>query len=231
VHRGIVLDGSEPAELELHLEPGSAADGRVTVRAAIRSQDPDGRPRPHFGATVVLAARPAGPQESDAPRPLGTGPEDGLEVYARADLFHGPLLQGIRRIVERTPTRLVAEVRLPDTTLDGGAWASALHSPALGDVVLQAACVLGVWYLDAGCLPLTLRRIELFAPLPADEPFVLVVDDLRPGTGGVVVNVTAHAADGSLLQRWTDVTAVSTPEMAAKFAEAVQRRTGQEVAR
>jgi hypothetical protein len=173
----------------------------------------------------VLAARPG---VSPAPEPptwrLGEGPEDGLGVYADADLFHGPLLQGVRRLIERTPTRLVAECRLPDTPLAGGGWASTLLSPVLGDVVLQAACVLGVWYLDAGCLPLSIGRVELFAPLPADEPFVLVVDDLRPGANGVTVAVAAHAPDGTLLQRWCAVTAVSTPEMAAKFAEAVALR-------
>ncbi|MBN9101242.1 MAG: SDR family NAD(P)-dependent oxidoreductase [Pseudonocardia sp.] len=227
VHRGIVLDGTEPAELELHLDVGTVEGSRVLVRAAIRSTDGGGRVQPHFGATVVLAARPG---VAPAPEPptwrLGEGPEDGLGVYADADLFHGPLLQGVRRLIERTPTRLVAECRLPDTPLGGGGWASTLLSPVLGDVVLQAACVLGVWYLDAGCLPLSVGRVELFAPLPADEPFVLVVDDLRPGANGVTVAVAAHAPDGTLLQRWSAVTAVSTPEMAAKFAEAVALRTG-----
>jgi NADP-dependent 3-hydroxy acid dehydrogenase YdfG len=233
VHRGIVLDGSEPAELELHLDPGGVEGGRLLVRAAVRSCGPGGRVQPHFGATVVLTASPAGPLlPATAPEHrLGGGPEDGLQVYADADLFHGPLLQGIRRVLERTPTRLVAECRLADTQFDGNAWASALHSPVLGDVVLQAACVLGVWHLDAGCLPLTVRQVELHAPLPSDQPFVLVVDDLRSGAGGVTVSVEAHAADGSLLQRWSDVTAVSTPEMAGKFAEAVQRRTAEVAAR
>ncbi|GAA1324651.1 SDR family NAD(P)-dependent oxidoreductase [Pseudonocardia xinjiangensis] len=233
VHRGIVLDGTEPAELELHLEDGRVDDGRVIVRAAVRSVGPDGRPQPHFGATVVLAPpspSPAPPVEQPRWR-LGEGREDGLDVYAAADLFHGPLLQGVRRLVERTPVRLVAECRLPDTPLDGGGWASARHSPVLGDVVLQAACVLGVWYLDAGCLPLSVGRVDLYAPLPADTPFVLVVDDLRPGTSGVTVDVTAHAADGTVLQRWSDITAVSTPEMRAKFTEAVQRRAAGEAGR
>ncbi len=225
VHRGIVLDGTEPAELELHLGTGMVDGAQVLVRAAVRSTDRDGRVQPHFGATVVLAARPGVAPVGEPPTwRLGEGPEDGLGVYADADLFHGPLLQGIRRLIERTPTRLVAECRLPDTPFAGGGWASTLLSPVLGDVVLQAACVLGVWYLDAGCLPLSIGRVELLAPLPADEPFVLVVDDLRPGANGVTVAVAAHAPDGTLLQRWSAVTAVSTPDMAAKFAEAVALR-------
>ena len=226
VHRGIVLDGTEPAELELHLDAGSVDGSQVLVRAAIRSTDRQGKVQPHFGATVMLAARPGVAPAPGSPPTwrLGEGPQDGLGVYADADLFHGPLLQGVRRLIERTPTRLVAECRLPDTLLAGGGWASTLLSPVLGDVVLQAACVLGVWYLDAGCLPLSVGRVELFAALPADAPFVLVVDDLRPGANGVTVSVSAHAPDGTLLQRWSAVTAVSTPEMAAKFAEAVALR-------
>ncbi|MFC4943056.1 beta-ketoacyl synthase N-terminal-like domain-containing protein [Pseudonocardia sp. GCM10023141] len=227
VHRGIVLDGSEPSELELHLDAGRVEGSSVLVRASIRSQAGD-RALPHFGATLVLGPAPA-TLATDGPAawPLGAGPENGLAIYADADLFHGFLLQGIRRVIERAPTRLVAECRLPDTPLDGGAWAGALHSPVLGDVVLQAACVLGVWYLDAGCLPLSVGRIDLHAPLPSDAPFVVVVDDLRPGANGVTVNAAVHAPDGTLLQRWSDIAAVSTPEMAAKFAEAVQRRNAE----
>ena len=207
VHRGIVLDGTEPPELALHLDPG--------LRASIRSSVP------HFGATLELG-RPAAGAPGPA-WPVGEGPEDGPAIYTDAHLFHGFLLQGIRRVIERAPTRLVVDCRLPDTPVDGGAWASRLHSPVLGDVVLQAACVLGVWYLDAGCLPLSVGRIDLHASLPDDEPFVVVVDELRPGNGGVTVNAAAYTPAGTLLQRFTDITAVSTPEMAGKFVEAVAR--------
>uniref|UniRef100_UPI0015F111DA polyketide synthase dehydratase domain-containing protein n=1 Tax=Pseudonocardia pini TaxID=2758030 RepID=UPI0015F111DA len=218
VHRGIVLDGSEPGELRLTLDRGTVEGGTLTLHARITSGDT----QPHFGATLLLSAGPAVAPEAEAWRP--TEGDDGLQVYRDADLFHGPLLQGLRRVVTREPTRLVAECALTDTPLAGGGWAAELHSPVLGDVVLQVASVLGVWHQQAGCLPLSVGAVDLYAPIPDGEPFRVVADDLRPTTGGVSVTATVTDPTGRVLQRWTDVGAVSTPDLAAKFAEAVAVR-------
>ncbi|ODU07547.1 MAG: hypothetical protein ABS81_00045 [Pseudonocardia sp. SCN 72-86] len=217
VHRGLVLDGAEPAELELRLGAGTRTGAVVEVPASIRAT---GAAQPLFSARLTLAAAPGGSRPG-TPFASDAEPGDGLAVYRAAELFHGPRLQGLRRVLRRGPGRLVAECALPDTPLAGGGWASALHSPVLGDVVLQVAAVLGVWHLDAGCLPLSVGAVELLAPLPADAPFVVVADDLRPVVGGVTVSATVHDADGTLLQRWTDVGTVTTPDMSAKFREAV----------
>ncbi|GAA2402382.1 hypothetical protein GCM10010191_07310 [Actinomadura vinacea] len=226
VQRGVVFDGSEEPAYRLSAEPGERdADGRLVVTAAVLS-NVDAAPQSHYRGTFVLAPSPA-----PAPAPsgqtgyaLGEGEENGLRAYADADLFHGPLLQGVRRLLEREPRRLVAECRLPDPPLARGAYAGALHSPVLGDVVLQAAAVLGVWFMDAGCLPLAFKSWEFFEPLPGGAPFVVVVDNLRDAPMTVTVDVSVRDADGRVLQRLTDVTVVATPDMRAKFAEAVRRR-------
>ena len=215
VHRGIVLDGSEPGELELTLDRGTVEGGTLVLRARI------GSVAPHFSATLLLAAGPAGAPAAQAWTP-GDGAESGLQVYRDADLFHGPLLHGLRRVITREPTRLVAECALTDTPLAGGGWAAELHSPVLGDVVLQVASVLGVWHQQAGCLPLSVGAVDLYAPIPDGAPFRVTADDLRPTTGGVTVNATVTDPSGRVLQRWTDIGAVSTPDLAAKFAEAVR---------
>ncbi|MFR9800879.1 beta-ketoacyl synthase N-terminal-like domain-containing protein [Pseudonocardia sp. RS010] len=240
VHRGIVLDGSEPGELELTLDGGTVEGGTPTLHARITSggtqhggSTPHAPSQPHFGATLLLAPGPTVAPTAEPWEPT-TG-DDGLQVYRDADLFHGPLLQGLRRVVEKElagstsggakePTRLVAECELDDTPLAGGGWAAELHSPVLGDVVLQVASVLGVWHLQAGCLPLSVGAVDLYAPIPAGTPFRVTADGLRPTSGGVTVNATVTDPEGRILQRWRDVGAVSTPDMAAKFAEAVRAR-------
>ncbi|MCE0764871.1 SDR family NAD(P)-dependent oxidoreductase [Pseudonocardia kujensis] len=229
VHRGIVLDGTEPGQLELTLDRGTVEGGTLTLHARITScgsqyagSTPHAPSQPHFGATLLLASGPAAAPTEKSWEPT-TG-DDGLQVYRDADLFHGPLLQGLRRVVVKEPTRLVAECELADTQLAGGGWSAELHSPVLGDVVLQVASVLGVWHLQAGCLPLSVGAVDLYAPIPADAPFRVIADDLRPTSGGATVNATVTDPEGRVLQRWRDVGAVSTPDMAAKFAEAVRVR-------
>jgi hypothetical protein len=119
----------------------------------------------------------------------------------------------------------VIECRLPDAPIGQGNYAGSLHSPVLADVVIQAGSLLGVWYMQSGCLPLTVGRIDYYAPLPDDSPFVVVVDDLRATDASqVTVTATAHDPQGRVLQRYSDLAVIATPEMTAKFAEAVELR-------
>ncbi|MFJ8815224.1 SDR family NAD(P)-dependent oxidoreductase, partial [Amycolatopsis thermoflava] len=214
VHKGIIL-GGDPGLFRVEAGAGAADDGRVTVRAAVRS----GERTSHYAAEFVLA--PAAP-EAPVLRPwrVGEGPEDALAIYREATQFHGPRLQGMRRILDRHPDRLVLECRLDDT--EPGAFHGRLHSPVLADVLLQGPPVLGKDLLGQACLPLGIGRAEYFAPLPGGEPFVLVLDDVRPGPSTVTVTATACAPDGRVLQRFADVTVVSTPDMADKFGESVR---------
>ncbi|PKV97607.1 polyketide-type polyunsaturated fatty acid synthase PfaA [Amycolatopsis echigonensis] len=225
VLKGIVYDGGHDRDHRLEAMAGQWTGDRLTVKAMIRSDEPGKAiPPAHFSGTFVLAAQV--PPAPVLPVPaLGSGPEDGLEVYQSAHLFHGPLLQGVRRILTREERRLAVECRLSDTPLGQGNFAGALHNPVLADVVLQAGSLLGVWFLDSGCLPLEIGRIEYFASLPGDAPFVVVVDDLRDAGSQVTVTATACAPDGRVLQRYTDLSVIATPEMTAKFAQAVRLRS------
>ncbi|MFD0656207.1 hypothetical protein [Thermocatellispora tengchongensis] len=51
-----------------------------------------------------------------------------------------------------------------------------------------------------------------------------MVENLRETPMTVTVDVTVCAEDGSVLQRLTGVTVVATPDMRAKFAQAVRDR-------
>ncbi|PPK64903.1 type I polyketide synthase [Actinokineospora auranticolor] len=217
VQRGLVFDGSLAPEYWLEATAGVVDGDRLLVNASVVSGQ-----RSHYRGTFVLSATVATAPRGRAYEVGGGTP---TTAYEDADLFHGPLLQGVRRVLEHDPRRLVAECALADEPVGFGAYRSALHSPVLGDVVLQAAAVLGVWFLDAGCLPLSLGRWEFFAPLPDTTPFIAVVDNLRDTQMTVTVDVSIQSPDGQLLQRVTDVSVVTTPDMRDKFTEAVTRRT------
>ncbi|WP_054814619.1 type I polyketide synthase [Nocardia arizonensis] len=229
VLKGIVFDGGCERDYRLDVSAGAQAGGRLTIEARIRGSESGATTSPsYFAGTFVLAseAAPAPVMPGWPEYPTGQGPEDGLEVYQDAYLFHGPLLQGVRRLIQRRERQLVVECRLPATPIGGGNYAGALHNPVLSDVVVQAGSLLGVWFLGAGCLPLAVGRIEYYAPLPDDSPFIAVVDDLRPHPNAPQVMVTVSACDvhGRVLQRYRDLTVVATREMTAKFSEAVRLR-------
>ncbi|MBW0119429.1 KR domain-containing protein, partial [Pseudonocardia abyssalis] len=227
VHKGIVFDGPVPERLRVQVDAASVDGTGVRVRAAVRSGDPHGLAPSHYAATLRLAPAPAEPPRSTA-HEVGEGPEDALEIYRSAVQFHGPALQGMRRILAADPSddgRLVVQCRLADSAVADGAFHGRLYSPVLADVLLQGPPVLGHRLLGAPCLPLGIDRVDLYAPLPDDEPFVLVLDGVERRPTGVTVTATACTPDGAVLQRFTGVTVVSTPDLADRFNEAVRHRS------
>ncbi|NKQ58328.1 SDR family NAD(P)-dependent oxidoreductase, partial [Amycolatopsis sp. K13G38] len=217
VHKGIVFAGALPEGLRVEAAAGEADGSRVTVKAAVRS-DPN---TSHYAATFVLA-----PTTSRAPMVkaygFGDGEEDALAIYREATQFHGPRLQGMRRILDRGEGTLVLECRLADDPVADGAYSGRLHSPVLADLLLQGPPVLGRDMLGQACLPLGIAHAEYFAQLPDDQPFVLVLDNARTSAGGATVTATACDGQGRVLQRFQGVTVVSTPDMTEKFRESVR---------
>ncbi|GLZ52159.1 type I polyketide synthase [Actinomycetospora sp. NBRC 106378] len=205
--------GSLTAEIDAPHDDGS-------VPVAVRG---DGS-APRYSATLRLG--PVMP-EAGTVRDLPTGPgEDGTELYRRAVLFHGPALQGVRRVLEQSDDRVVLECALPPTPLARGAYAGRRHDPVTADVVLHGPLVLGHRLLGSACLPLAIGRIDLDAVIPAGETFVLLVENPRAGTSTLRCDVTVCAADGTVLQRWIDVEVVTTAGMDERFARGVASWNG-----
>ncbi|WP_226931768.1 MULTISPECIES: type I polyketide synthase [Parafrankia] len=237
VHKGVVFDGTGELTLRVHAaaaEPDPSAGGaagagdRLVVKASVRSPGalPIGVSR--YAATLVLAARPPAPTQVEDWSRLealwsGPGAQDGLEIYTGGTLFHGPLLRGITRVLERGDRSLVIECRLPAAPVAHGAFAATLHDPARADLLLHGPSVLGRWITGQACLPLAVGRVDYRAPLPADEPFAVVVDETQVRDTGLLNRVTAVGRDGRILVRLHDVAMVATPDMAAKFAEGAAR--------
>ena len=221
VLKGILFDGSDLGGLHVVTEPS----GEGAVQAWVRGESAAALPTSHYVGTFRLAPEPdAAPVVAGhGDYALGNGPEDGLDIYREATQFHGPRLQGMRRILKRTDSELVLECRIADSRVGAGAFAGVLHSPVLADVLLQGPPVLGKWLLGQACLPLAIGRVQYFAPLPDDEPFVLVLDEIRQAAASATVTATAFDAAGRVLQRFADVAVVATPDMSAKFTAAVQQ--------
>ena len=218
VHKGIVFD--HPIT-DVSIETTHTADTEpVRVHVQVFGTDNDRRV-PHYAATFDLSTT-----ADTAPVVPVTWPATGADagiLYRDATQFHAPPLQGMRRILRDDADALVLECALSAAPVALGAFTGVLHNPVLADVILQGPPVAGHRALGSACLPLGIGRIEYYDALPDDEPFVLIVDNARPGPVDALVDACAVTANGTVLQRFTDVAVVTTPDLSEKFRESVRQ--------
>jgi acyl transferase domain-containing protein len=209
VYKGIVFNGTPHGDYIAQVETGTRHEDRIVVRANVRGETDTGRPIPHYSATLTLANEPAEQPALPVP-PVNHGPDDTAEIYRQATLFHGPELQGIRKVLDRSPGHLTLQCKLPDTPVAEHSYHGKLHSPVLADVLLQATAILGKDLTGVAGMPLGIGRVEWFAPMPDDQPFIVRIDEPREGPATVTITATAVTTDGQVLQRFADVLLVST---------------------
>ncbi|WP_405625717.1 SDR family NAD(P)-dependent oxidoreductase [Streptomyces sp. NBC_01396] len=215
VHKGVVFDGGlDACRFQLSVNPtpdGTEAD------VSIRSVNGEGALRPHFAVRVSLGAASERPQSLSGLPVLGGG-SDARDFYADGTLFHGESLRGLRRVLESESSRLVIECSLAEHRPAGGAFGGERYAPGTADLLLQAALVWMRLNLETASLPMAVARVDLFEALPDGEPFLVVVEPESTNDRSAALTVTACAPDGRVLMRFTGVSLVSTPQLAAKFA-------------
>ncbi|MGW7384847.1 SDR family NAD(P)-dependent oxidoreductase, partial [Streptomyces sp. NPDC054794] len=215
VHKGVVFDGG-PGTGRFRLSVDPTADG-AEADVSIRSVSADGAVRPHYAARVILGdAAPEAGRLSGLPA-LGGG-TDAQAFYGDGTLFHGESLRGLRRVLESGEARLVLECALAEHRPAGGAFGTARYAPDTADLLLQAALVWMRLSRDTASLPMSVAQADLYEALPDGEPFVVVVEPVSANGTSATLTVTACAPDGRVLTRFTGVSLVSTPQLAAKFA-------------
>ena len=217
VHKGIVFDGTQPDRCQMVIAPSGDA-----WRAAIRSDGPNGKMRPHYAA--VVSGQAAGPEATIADLPPLGGGRDAAGFYCDGTLFHGPSLRGIRRVLAEAESRLVLECALAEHRQAGGAFSGALFGPGTADLLLQAGLVWVRLFRGSAGLPLSVSRVDLFRPLPDGEPFLVVAEPASAGNGsGSLLTITACGPDGRVLTRLDGLLVIADPQLAAKFVPAEDR--------
>ncbi|NUP39882.1 MAG: acyltransferase domain-containing protein [Streptomyces sp.] len=221
ISKGLVFDGSaEDDRFLLSVTPperseASAAGDSAAIAVRLRSEREGAAPVLRFGGDFLLEKRATQPAPDIELSPYEL-PDFDPQTHEAYDgfLFHGPTLRGLGPTLEEQPGRLVLAVRMADPTFGQGAFAGARYSPALADLLLQAAALLGRQRLGLLCLPVSVERVELFAPLPADTPFVLVAESVEESPLHLICTVTACTPEGRVLQRWGRIGMILTsPEM------------------
>jgi hypothetical protein len=219
VFKGVVLDANGPVGLRLAVgAAGKGAPGELDV--VVSAVDAAGTSRPAYGAIVDTAtpARTADRTDLAAAAAAANG-SDADGFYRDGTLFHGPALRGLRKVLERSAERVLLTARLAGAEPARGAYTASLHRPAQTDLLLQAGLVWVRLFHGAASLPLEIERVTQYAPLPVDQDFLIAVEQVVPGKGGVTAKVTACDPDGRVLQVLEGVLLVEDLELEQKFRQ------------
>ncbi|MQY17156.1 SDR family NAD(P)-dependent oxidoreductase [Nocardia macrotermitis] len=214
VVKGIVFDHPVD-EVDIVVEPADTAGDSSTLDVRMVS----GRTT-HYRATLVCTRAADGSPRVAVPSGPGA---DAAWIYRDGVQFHGPALQGVRRVHSASDSAMVFECALPATRIAAGSYGGRLHDPVCADLILQCPPVLGHRLLGAACLPLGIGKAEYYRRLPTGEPFLVVVDNPRGGSFDITIDATATDLNGTVLQRFSGVTVVTTPDLTEKFRTSVRQ--------
>ncbi|MFN2310147.1 MAG: polyketide synthase dehydratase domain-containing protein, partial [Gammaproteobacteria bacterium] len=197
LYNGVVFDGSESDQyaLELSVREQTATD--LLCAARITSTDRGGKQVNHYAADVILKREPVPAPRRTAPD-LRQDPElADWNPYSDGTLFHGPVLQGIRKVIncgERSMT-LLCQVS------DPAARSEARGKPTCwvaDDLLLQAMLVWVRRHHQAGSLPTTIREWMQYRPIPLEEPFYLTLEVVSQSDTNMTADVRLHDAHGTV---------------------------------
>jgi hypothetical protein len=189
--KGIVFNASLADDYVISLKPVEGKDLSMDVQ--ISSKNPTGREFLHYESRVHL--RQELPPAPELPLPeMGAANQqfDGAPLYLDGTLFHGPAFRGIQRVLALDENHIVARCllpRIPETVM--GQFAYGETNACIFDVVVQVALVWTQKRLGAASMPARMEKIEQYAPIPFDTPFIVTVN-IYPST-------TTAALRGSLV--------------------------------
>ncbi len=198
--KGIVFDDTLAESYTLDLvETAKTQAGEITFKATIWSAAEEDVPRYHYRCRVTLCR-----ELPPAPRYVDFDLADrlallGSKLYEDNVLFHGPGLQGVRRVLNINSQKLTLACFLPAIPLARqGQFPVQTFNPYVADVQFQSLLIWVNHVHQAGSLPLKAQSGTQFRPLPFDELFYVSLDVRSSTELALVADLTAHDAEGDV---------------------------------
>ncbi|VAW38151.1 omega-3 polyunsaturated fatty acid synthase subunit, PfaA [hydrothermal vent metagenome] len=204
VLKGIVFDDSHPNSkaYALDLEETFKADGKISFKALISSQNEAGKLRFHYRAEMtLLATLPDAPLYSNFD-PSVKGSVDKATLYQNGTLFHGPHFQGIEQLLNISPSKVTMRCRLAAlSAVEQGQYQVQSFNPFIADGQFQSMVIWARHFHDAGSLPLHTNRGEQFRPIPFDKTTVVSMEVRESSESELVADIFTHDENGRLYAR------------------------------
>ncbi len=129
----------------------------------------------------------------------------GQKLYEDGVLFHGPAFQGVEKVLQITPERLVMQLCLPrtDEKFQGQFPVQNKNNPYIYDAIVQILLIWTQTYYQAPCLPSSLIKMEQFGNIPFEQTCLVTMEVVSSSELAVVGNIRAQSLDGTVFVRFT----------------------------
>ena len=221
VLKGIVFDGKQADQYELNVEKAGLENNGEAVFPVKISSGENGKLRFHYRANIRLASvKPQIPVYNQVD--LGEKqPVAGDTLYSNGTLFHGPLFQGITRILNHSDAKLTAECLLPEIKAeDQGRFPHANFNPFVVDLMFQAMLVQVRNMRDSGSLPLKIQKIEMYRTVQPGSKFYISLDVQTSSENNMIASINVHDESGLIYIRATGAEVTISEGLNALFARA-----------
>ena len=198
--KGIVFDGSEPAEVFIDLKPMKSEANTLRLETKVSSLNAAGKPVFHYGGDLILQRKPAATKRFEGVLPELSSLEKTAEaaaLYRDGTLFHGESLQGIQSLISCDAKGLLLACKVPAiANTKQGTVAIALHNIFANDLVYQAMLVWVRKQLGLGSLPSATKAWTVYRQVPVDELFYLQLNVVEQQGAKLIADIVLVDAEG-----------------------------------
>jgi NAD(P)-dependent dehydrogenase (short-subunit alcohol dehydrogenase family) len=142
--KGIVFDGTEPAQVFIDLKPMKSEANRLKLETKVSSLNAAGKSVFHYGGELVLVRKPQTIKKFDSALPQLTNKQTAAAkaLYNNGTLFHGKTLQGINEVISCDEKGLLLACKVPVSAKEKqGTVPVERHNIFANDLVYQAMLV------------------------------------------------------------------------------------------
>ncbi|WP_096671632.1 type I polyketide synthase [Dolichospermum compactum] len=207
VLKGIVFDENFASEYILELQELAKHENQeIEFAAKISSKTPDGKIRYHFSTNLILKREIPTPPNYEN---LKFNQDENFlksnqELYQvnASSLFHGCTFQGVKSVLNTSPSQMTIECCLPEpTTQQQGQFPVQTFNPYIADVQIHSLWIWTQHFYQVGCLPSEIKNFEQFAKVPFGETFYVTCELQSKTESSVVTDVITYNRQGQIYNR------------------------------
>jgi acyl transferase domain-containing protein/acyl carrier protein len=206
VLKGIVFDENLASEYVLEVqELAKIENNGIELDTKIWSQNSTGKIRYHFSGQIKLQRQIPQPLIYDS---LNLSQDQRLinktSLYQTSadSLFHGPTFQGVKKILNISPSQITIECYLPQiSTKQQGQFPTQTFNAYIADVQIHSLWLWTQHFHQVPCLPSEIKIFEQFVSVPFDETFYVSCDIKSKSESSVIGDVITYDKQGKIYTR------------------------------